>query len=84
LTILSDLGLILEGQIGGTNSLVQTGLNHKDQSMKTGLFAVFDSQKSKDWTAGLVFSSLGPVWLQSFCSLETGLPNTKNEKGFKD
>ena len=44
--------------------------------MKTGLFAVFDSQKSKDQTAGPVFSSLGPVWLQSFCSLETGLPNT--------
>ena len=45
--------------------------------MKTGLFAVFDSQKSKDRTAGPVFSSLGPVWLQSFCSLETGLPNTR-------
>ena len=44
--------------------------------MKTGLFAVFDSQKSKDWTAGPVFSSLGPVWLRSFCSLETGLTNT--------
>ena len=44
--------------------------------MKTGLFAVFDSQKSKDWTAGLVFSSFGLVWLQSFCSLETGLTNT--------
>jgi hypothetical protein len=45
--------------------------------MKTGLFSVFDSQKSKDRTAGPVFSSLGPVWLQSFCGLETGLPNTK-------
>ena len=44
--------------------------------MKTGLFAVFDSQKSKDQTAGPVFSSLGPVWLQSFCGLETRLTNT--------
>ena len=44
--------------------------------MKTSLFAVFDSQKSKGWTAGLVFSSLGPVWLQSFCGLETRLTNT--------
>ena len=44
--------------------------------MKTGLFAVFDSQKSKDRTAGPVFSSLGPVWLRSFCGLETGLTNT--------
>ena len=46
------------------------------KNQKTGLFAVFDSQKSKDRTAGPVFSSLGPVWLQSFCSLETGLTNT--------
>jgi hypothetical protein len=76
LTVLSDSGLILEGRIRGTNSLVQTGLNRKDRSMKTGLFAVFDSQKSKDRTAGPVFSSLGPVWLRSFCSLETGLTNT--------
>ena len=44
--------------------------------MKTGLFAVFDSQKSKDRTAGPVFSSLGLVWLRSFCGLETGLTNT--------
>ena len=78
MTILGDIGLILEGQIGGTNSPVQTGLNRKDRSMKTGLFAVFDSQKSKDQTAGPVFSSLGPVWLQSFCGLETGLPNTND------
>ena len=76
MTVLSDSGLILEGRIRGTNSPVQTGLNRKDRSMKTGLFAVFDSQKSKDWTAGPVFSSLGPVWLRSFCSLETGLTNT--------
>jgi hypothetical protein len=48
--------------------------------MKTGLFSVFDSQKSKDRTAGPVFSSLGPVWLQSFCGLETGLPNTKEKR----
>ena len=44
--------------------------------MKTGLFAVFYSHKSKDWTVGPVFSSLGPVWLQSLCGLETGLTNT--------
>ena len=78
MTVLSDSGLILEGRIRGTNSPVQTGLNRKDRSMKTGLFAVFDSQKSKDRTAGPVFSSLGPVWLRSFCSLETGLTNTIN------
>ena len=47
--------------------------------MKTGLFAVFDSQKLKGQTAGLVFSSLGLVWLRSFCSLETGLTNTSWE-----
>ena len=46
--------------------------------MKTGLFAVFDSQKSKDRTAGPVFSSLGPVFLRSFCGLETGLTNTRH------
>ena len=57
--------------------MVQTGLNHKYRSMKTDLFAVFDSQKSKDWTAGPVFSSLGLVWLRSFCGLETGLTNTR-------
>ena len=43
----------------------------------TGLFAVFTSQKWKDWTCGLVFCSLGQVWLWSFSSHETGLPNTK-------
>ena len=76
MTILIGLGLILQGHIGGTNSPVQTGLNRKDRSIKTGCFSVFYSQKSKDRTAGPVFSSLGPVWLRSFCGLETGLPNT--------
>ena len=44
--------------------------------MKTGLFVVLRSQKWKDRTAGLVFSSLGLVQLQSFSSLETGPSNT--------
>ena len=52
----------------------------KDQSMKTGLFAVLRSQKWKDQTAGLVFSSLGPVQLRSFSSLETGPSNTNCQK----
>src|SRR5271155_4986996 len=43
---------------------------------KTGLFAVFNSQNPKDWTAGLVFSGLGPVQSRSFSSLETGPSNT--------
>ena len=76
MTVLSDLGLILEVRVRVTNSPVQTGLNRKDRSMETGLFAVFDSQKSKNRTAGPVFSSLSPVWLRSFCGLETGLTNT--------
>ena len=78
LTVLSGLGLILEGYIGGTNSLVQTGLNRKDRS-----FAVFDSQNQKTRTAGLVFSSLSLVWFQSFCSLETGLSNTSDTSDYK-
>ena len=44
--------------------------------MLTSFFAVFTSQKLKDWTAGPVFCGLGPVWLWSFSSHETGLPNT--------
>jgi hypothetical protein len=55
---LGDFGLILEGLIGATNSPVQTSLKHKDKFMKTSLFLVFDFQKSKDWIAGLVWSSL--------------------------
>ena len=46
--------------------------------MKTGLFVVLRSQKWKDRTAGLVFSSLGPVQLRSFSSLETGPLNTND------
>ena len=42
----------------------------------TGLFPVFDFQKQKTRTAGLVFSGLGPVQLWSFPSLETGPSNT--------
>src|SRR5882757_6585462 len=56
--------------------LVQTGPRTKNQTSKTSLFLVFYSQKSKDWTAGPVFCSPSPVWLQSFSSLKTGLPNT--------
>ena len=60
----------------GTNSPVQTGLDHKDRSIITGLFPVFDPQKQKTRTAGPVFSGLGPVQLRSFSSLETGPSNT--------
>ena len=49
--------------------------------MKTGLLwsLILKNQKTGLLVQSfpvLVFSSLGPVWLQSFCSLETGLTNT--------
>jgi hypothetical protein len=62
------LGYVLKGIFGAT----------KDQFILTGLFAVCTSQKLNDQTTGLVFCGLGPVWLWSFSSYETGLPNTKN------
>ena len=65
-----------KGYIRATNPPVQTGPNHKDRFIETGLFAVFDSQKSKDRTAGPVFSGLGPVQSRSFSSLGTGPSHT--------
>jgi hypothetical protein len=74
LTVLGGLGLILEGYIRGTKSLVQTGLNHKDQS----LCSLFQSSV----LSSLVFSSLFRSWsspvsvfFQSW-TLGTGLPRT--------
>ena len=40
-------------------------LTGHDQFTWTSLLVVFISQKWKDWTCGLVFCSLGPVWLYS-------------------
>ena len=56
--------------------LQKTSLNWQDWSTITSLFAVLESQKWKTKTAGPVFCSLGPVQLQSFFSLGTGLPST--------
>ena len=51
-------------------------LTTKDRSFETGLFLVFDSQKSKDWTTVQSFAVISPVQLQSFCSPVTGPLNT--------
>jgi len=56
--------------------LQKTSLNQQDQFTITSLFSVLESQKWKTKTAGPVFCGLGPVQLQSFFSLGTGLPST--------
>ena len=76
LSVFYDLWVVGKGWPGATITLVQTSLNCKDWLIETSLFPVFDSQKSKDWTAGPVFLRSGPVWLQSFSSLRTRLQNT--------
>ena len=66
----------MKGFIGGINLPIQTGLNHKDWSIKTGLFAVFSGLGLVRSCFFPVFSGLGPVQSQSFSSLETGPSNT--------
>ena len=48
-----------------------------NQFIWTGLFPVFNSQKSKDWTGTKIGLRSSPVQLWSFCSPRTGLSNTR-------
>ena len=56
--------------------LQKTGLNRSRPVNVNRCFCGLYISKKKDWTAGPVFCSLGPVWLRSFSGHETGLLNT--------
>ena len=58
--------------------LQKTGLNRSRPVKVNRFFCGLYISKIKRPDAGLVFCGLGPVWLQSFSSHETGLPNTKD------
>jgi hypothetical protein len=51
-------------------------LTGQERFILTVLLRSLHLKNYKTVTAGPVFCSLGPVWLQSFSSHETGLPNT--------
>ena len=67
------LGLILKEKITTIILLKKIG---PQWFIRTGLFPVFDSQKSKDWTAKRLDCSPGPVQSWSLKGPRTGPSNT--------